>query len=132
MGTHIRTYCVSYIHVTPCVHVQCMHHKAHGMSPGSRVCDLTCTYLRLFRDMDEAVSILKECGEFMTQAASTVPHSMKMAQGTGRLASDGGGTRGVGGDGDAGDGRGGKVPTSNRDMSDSSKPKVRNKLDCFC
>lgn len=77
--------------------------------------------------MDEAVSILKECGEFMTQAASTIPHSMKMAQGTSRLASDGGNTRGVGGAADVGDGRGGDVgkTTSNKDVSDSSKPKVR-------
>ena len=82
--------------------------------------------LTFFRDMDDAVSILKECGEFMTQAASTVPHSMKLAQGTSRLPSDGN-ARVVGGAGDVGDGRGGEMgkSTGNKEVSDS-KPKVRN------
>ena len=34
----------------------------------------------LFRDMEKAHSILKDCGEFIGQAASTVPRSMTIAQ----------------------------------------------------
>ena len=32
-----------------------------------------------FRDMEEARSILKDCGELATQATSTIPRSMKLA-----------------------------------------------------
>ena len=34
--------------------------------------------------MEDAWCILRECGEMVAQAASTVPHSMKIAQSGGR------------------------------------------------
>ena len=52
--------------------------------------------------MDEARSILKDCGEFITQATSTIPHSMKVAQAGGSVSVGGGGV---------------VVPSSNRNES---------------
>ena len=69
--------------------------------------------LLLIRDMDEARSILKECGEFIGQATSTVPRSVKIAQ-SGRVGGAANGTE----------------PSSNdkeesMEVSDGSGPKVR-------
>ena len=40
--------------------------------------------------MDEARSILKECGEFVCQASASIPHSMQIAQASGGVASGSG------------------------------------------
>lgn len=63
------------------------------------------------RDMDEAGSILKECGELITQATSTIPRSMKVA-GVGRAPAESV-------SGPDGDGKGTAVASS--DSKDSSK-----------
>ena len=40
--------------------------------------------------MDEARSVLKECGEFVCQASASIPHSMQIAQASGGVASGSG------------------------------------------
>ena len=57
------------------------------------------TWTRLFstRNIEEARCILKDCADLVTQAASTVPHSLQIAQsggGGGGEGGEGGGLRG--------------------------------------
>ena len=69
--------------------------------------------------MDEARSILKDCGELMTQATNTLPRSLKLA-GVGGAPSENGGV--ANGDGAETDGDGkGTVDAP----SDSNGSKVR-------
>ncbi len=89
-----------------------------SLLPGKGSSFEEATFCALYnnRDMDEARSILKECGEFIGQATSTVPRSIKIAQ-SGRVGGAASGSDGT------------LVPSNDKDepmkVSDDSAPKVR-------
>ena len=43
------------------------------------LCMCSLDFVLLYRDMEEVRGILKECGELMTQAADSVPDSLRIA-----------------------------------------------------